>query len=120
MAYRFNCAECGTEVFVKWLKPGETAKCRKCGADVKVPANAAKLENDLVPLPGPARREDENVLPPDTCPACRFVEKIAAAELEEVLSVGTFGACHRYPPGESGKYPLVTSADWCGEFDKKE
>ena len=24
MAYKFNCAECGTEVFVKWLKPGET------------------------------------------------------------------------------------------------
>ncbi|MDO8803813.1 MAG: hypothetical protein Q7R35_05245 [Elusimicrobiota bacterium] len=120
MAYKFNCVECGHELFVKWLKPGETAKCHKCGSKVKVPANAAQIENDLVPLTELARKEDSGIVNPDNCPACRYVEKINAAELEEVFPVGIFGACHRYPPGAEGRYPLVTSADWCGEFDKKE
>jgi|GEM_PF-2956457 len=120
MAYKFTCAECGHELVVKWLKPGETAKCRKCGAGVKVPANAAEVENDDLPGPEPARLEKEE---PDTCgncPTCRFVEKINTAEFEGALPIGTFGACHRYPPGVEGRYPFLTSADWCGEYERNE
>ncbi len=41
MAYRFNCAECSHTVIVRYLKPGETAQCRHCGAQNIVPSDAA-------------------------------------------------------------------------------
>lgn len=120
MAYRFNCTKCGHELIIKWLKPAETAKCHNCGLNVKVPLNAAEIDNDLVPLPEPARKEAREIPDRDNCPACKYLEKIDAAEFEEALSVGIFGACHRYPPGPEGRYPFVTPADWCGEFEEKE
>ena len=43
MALKFNCSKCGEEIVVRFLKPGETAKCRKCGASVTVPESASEL-----------------------------------------------------------------------------
>ncbi len=120
MAYKFKCADCGKEVIVKWLKPGETAKCRKCGADVKVPAGAAEIEDDQAALPELALKETPAGVSAKNCPGCSYVEKINAAEFEEALPMGTFGACHRYPPGVEGRYPFVTAADWCGEYERRE
>ena len=37
MAIKFECPRCGAEVVVKFLKPGEKALCRNCGAYVAVP-----------------------------------------------------------------------------------
>lgn len=120
MAYRFKCGKCEKELVVKWLKPGETAKCRKCGADVKVPANAAEVRNEYAPLP--ELESVESLEKPETrnCPACRFLEKLDAGEFEESLPLGTYGACHRYPPAAEGRYPFVTQADWCGEYEGRD
>jgi len=40
MALKFVCPNCGNEIVVKYLKPGELAKCRDCGAEVIVPEDA--------------------------------------------------------------------------------
>lgn len=40
MAFEFNCPSCGEVIIVKHLGPGETAKCRNCGAEAVVPADA--------------------------------------------------------------------------------
>ncbi|MDD5208654.1 MAG: hypothetical protein PHV36_04660 [Elusimicrobiales bacterium] len=120
MAYKFKCTKCGKDMIVRWLKPDEMALCHKCGTNVKVPANAAEVENDLSPLPEPAKKEADAEVCANNCPACAFVEKINAAEFEEALPMGTFGACHRYPPGIEGRYPFVTAADWCGEYQRRE
>jgi hypothetical protein len=40
MAVAFNCPSCGEPIIVKFLGPGETAKCRHCGTEVQVPADA--------------------------------------------------------------------------------
>jgi hypothetical protein len=42
MALTFNCPSCGEVIVVKYLAPGETAKCRNCGAEAEVPADARK------------------------------------------------------------------------------
>jgi DNA-directed RNA polymerase subunit RPC12/RpoP len=118
MAYKFNCVKCGHELLVKWLKPGETAKCHNCGADAKIPVNAAQVKNESVPLPEPGRTVDRQELNTDNCPSCKYLEKIDTVEFDEVLPLGTFGVCHRYPPGVEGRYPFVTPADWCGEYEK--
>ena len=120
MAYKFKCIKCGRDIVVKWLKPEELALCHKCGSKVKVPANAYELDNELVPLPEPLKEEVFAPQPSRNCPACAFVEKLDAVEFERELPMGTFGACHRYPPGTEGRYPFVTAADWCGEFERKE
>lgn len=50
MPLAFSCAECGNPLVVQFLKVGEQAKCRRCGALCTVPADAA---------PWPAARWDE-------------------------------------------------------------
>jgi hypothetical protein len=42
MALEFNCPSCGEIIVVKYLGPGETAKCRNCGSEAVVPADALK------------------------------------------------------------------------------
>lgn len=119
MAYKFKCVKCERDLLVKWLKPGETAKCRKCGAEVKVPANASEVGNEDMPLPELGSVEVPEKPETQNCPTCRFLEKIDAAEFEESLPLGAFGACHRYPPAVEDRYPFVTPADWCGEYERK-
>ena len=120
MAYKFKCGKCGRDLMVKWLKAGETAKCHKCGADVKVPVNALEIDNDLVPLPEPVTKVEVPPLSRENCPTCRYLERIDEAEFEGSLPLGTFGACHRYPPAVEGRYPFVTPADWCGEYERND
>ena len=40
MSLKFTCPVCGINLIVQFLKPGEKAKCRNCGAFVEVPADA--------------------------------------------------------------------------------
>ena len=120
MAYKLKCAKCEKELIVKWLRPGETAKCRKCGADVKVPLNAPEVKDEYMPLPELERVEVLEKPGGQNCPTCRYLERIDEAEFEGSLPLGTFGACHRYPPAAEGRYPFVTPADWCGEYERND
>src|SRR3989338_1976246 len=124
MAYRFKCTECGRELVINWLKPGELAKCQKCGASVRVPVNAVNVNMsvnresgplpELAPVKAGGRPETRN------CPTCRYVETINVEEFDVALPLGTFGACPRFPPAVEGGYPFLTHADWCGEYERKE
>jgi len=42
MAFKFNCSKCNQEVVVKFLKPGEVAKCRHCHGEIIVPLTATE------------------------------------------------------------------------------
>lgn len=123
MAYIFKCTRCGRDLVINWLKPGETAKCQKCGADVKVPVNAVNMDRgvnrDTGPLPEPALEMAGRQPATHNCPTCRYVETINVEEFDVELPLGTFGACHRFPPDVEGGYPFLTPADWCGEYARK-
>jgi hypothetical protein len=40
MSLKFNCPHCGEEIITQYLKTDEIAKCRRCGREVRIPANA--------------------------------------------------------------------------------
>lgn len=62
MALKFFCSKCGEEIIVKFLHPGETAKCLKCGAGTIVPDGAAVVsEETTIGLPGEKPAEDKQI-----------------------------------------------------------
>lgn len=44
MAIEFHCKECDQIIVVQYLKPGEKAMCRNCGAENIVPADATETD----------------------------------------------------------------------------
>lgn len=110
MAHKFKCGNCGKEIAVKWLGPGEQAKCRGCGAAMTVPANAESVSDDAVPGPS---REAASAVPPSEarpcCPTCRYLQ------LSPSYFDNGIGYCRRFPPHPRERYAEVTASDWCGE-----
>lgn len=47
MALRFQCKNCGEDIIVRYLKPGETAKCKKCAGENIVPNTAEEIEETV-------------------------------------------------------------------------
>ncbi len=45
MALEFYCPKCQSRIIVQYLRVGEVAKCKQCGADVVVPEDAAFKES---------------------------------------------------------------------------
>lgn len=117
MGYKFSCEKCGREIMVKWLKPGEPARCRSCGHKLPVPASPQKINDSLVDAdqhePETAPLTAPCAAPRLACPSCRYLERSGADFLDGA------GFCHRYPPDAEGRYPSVTAADWCGEYSEK-
>lgn len=114
MAHKFNCGHCGAEIIVKWLNPGDPAKCRSCGETMKVPDNAAHVPDDYAPAPdaapGPAPAAAGRA---EGCAGCRWLERAETWDDEGL------GFCHRYPPEPRERYPEVAKSDWCGEYAPK-
>jgi len=46
MALKFKCDNCGADIITKFLKLGEQAKCRSCGAVITVPSTAVDTDED--------------------------------------------------------------------------
>ncbi len=44
MYLKFRCGNCDHQMVVQFLKPGEVAKCKACGADSVVPADAVAAD----------------------------------------------------------------------------
>ena len=113
MALKFQCSKCGADMLVKYLHPGETAKCRKCGAESAVPGDAREIPNEQadIEIKTSLFQEEKKDAAPDNCPTCRYFKDTGDDE----------GYCHRYPPKAEvfSRYPAVTALDWCGEHEKK-
>lgn len=55
MALKFKCTGCGEDIIVRYLKVGEVARCRNCGAEMAVPPTAvATTEKPSYEEPLPA------------------------------------------------------------------
>ncbi len=46
MALKFDCRDCGKTIVIKYLKVGEVAKCRNCGAEIVVPGAASEVDEE--------------------------------------------------------------------------
>lgn len=114
MAHKFKCGGCGRDVVVKWLAPGDTARCRACGAEMPVPAGAEQVPDDTPPGPSPEARPAPSPAAGPGCPACRFLQKSPS------FFDNGIGYCRRFPPHPRHRCPEVTAADWCGEYSPAE
>ena len=45
MALKFQCENCGEDIAVRFLKVGEVAECRSCGASNPVPESAEEVSD---------------------------------------------------------------------------
>ena len=46
MAIKFQCGNCGKDIAVRFLKVGEAAECRNCGASNVVPDSAEEISDE--------------------------------------------------------------------------
>ena len=46
MALTFPCKSCGKDIAVRYLKVGEAAECRSCGASNSVPESAEEISDE--------------------------------------------------------------------------
>ena len=46
MALKFQCKNCGEDIVVRFLKVGEAAECRNCGASNSVPESAESIDDE--------------------------------------------------------------------------
>lgn len=107
MALKFNCFKCGEEIIVRFLKPREIAKCRKCGAAASVPDNAAEVAADQaeVYLNALLSSSDRVVIGPDGAaaeepPQVKWLWRaIMFAVLASIPSLAYFGLSELFRKG---------------------
>jgi hypothetical protein len=46
MALKFKCGKCEEDIITKFVKIGEIAQCRNCGAETMVPENAIEVDEE--------------------------------------------------------------------------
>ena len=46
MALKFQCENCGADIAVRFLKVGEAAECKSCGASNSVPESAEEISDE--------------------------------------------------------------------------
>jgi transcription elongation factor Elf1 len=102
MALKFDCPYCGVGITVKFLSPGEAAKCRNCGAEVEVPADAqANVEE-----PGYAKSKAEDEEKRDLAKA-EAAEKAADTSAVASFIIGIVGYVSFILPLIPFIWPLV-------------
>lgn len=50
MALKFRCKNCGEDLIVQFLKVGEAAECKNCGASNSVPESAESIDDEAATL----------------------------------------------------------------------
>jgi len=58
MALKFPCQKCNSEIVTRYLRVGEVARCKRCGADNRVPDNAFVVTDS--PTTAPMRAPETN------------------------------------------------------------
>ena len=84
MALKFQCRNCSEDIAVRFLKVGEIAECKNCGASNSVPDSAEEISDEAA----------ERMV---KAPVSDSAEDIsdAAISAEPVQSVPTAKALHR-------------------------
>ena len=91
MPLKFKCTSCGEELIIRFLKPGEVAKCRNCGVEVVVPVEAQQIEREPPVIrvakgegPEPVSAPEVKVVPPFR-KALRFTWNVIKANPETAI-----------------------------------
>jgi len=96
MPLKFQCQNCGSDLYTKFLRRGELAACRECGAETAVPENAEEVDAAEIPSPVYARPKpsstEDAVARDGLAPGGVFLRVLAAVGLLVILLLDPTGA----------------------------
>lgn len=90
MSLKFKCLDCGKDIIIKYLKIGESAKCKSCGSNNVVPESAVETtEDDII-----AEDSKTNMT---KCPECGASMEVDARFCEECGTELEHSELQKYP-----------------------
>jgi uncharacterized RDD family membrane protein YckC/ribosomal protein S27E len=101
MPLKFTCTNCGHPIVVKFLKPGEMAQCRNCGAQVKVPLGAESTDDEPVYKTDKSPETSETVTSIDIESLAGRGQRFLAHLLDSVILLAAESPifwAHKFPP----------------------
>ena len=114
MALKFKCKQCGEYIIARFLKIGEVAKCRNCGAETTVPEDAVPTDEAPAPQQPHVTTPTSEIVPTYLteailatifcCVPFGIVAIIYAAQAKSALSTGNMASAI-----ENSK----TAKTWC-------
>ena len=97
MALKFQCENCGEDIAVKFLKVGEAAECKSCGASNAVPDSAEEISNEVAEsiIKAPVSESVEDISaeaisdePVQSVPVARALRRVARIVIGIGIIVG--------------------------------
>lgn len=86
MALKFRCENCGEDIAVRFLKVGEAAECKSCGASNAVPESAEEISDEaaerMIKVPVSESAKSIGNRPTKTLPIVKVLRIIG------ILSIG--------------------------------
>jgi hypothetical protein len=114
LALKFKCKQCGAYIVTRFLKVGEVAKCRNCGAETTIPEHAEQTDEAPTPQQAHMAAPPSGIVPTYLteailatifcCVPFGIVAIIYAAQAKGALSTGNMASAI-----ENSK----TAKTWC-------
>ena len=127
MALKFQCENCGEDIAVKFLKVGEAAECRSCGASNAVPDSAEEISNEVAEsiIKAPVSESVEDISaeaisdePVQSVPVARALRRVARIVIGIGIIVGIVTAIRvmiQHPaPDQTMAVALSGGMTWLG------
>ena len=129
MALKFQCKSCGKDIAVKFLKIGETAKCKNCGASNSVPESAEEISDEAAEsiIKAPVSESVEDISaeaisdkPTQSVPMAKALRRVGKIVIGVGIIVGIAGAIRvmiRHPaPDQTMAVALSGGMTWLGNM----
>ena len=129
MALKFQCKDCGKDIAVKFLKIGEAARCKNCGASNAVPESAEEISNEAaesiikVPVSEPLEDISAEAIrdePTQSVPVARALRRVARIVIGIGIIVGIVTAIRvmiQHPaPDQTMAVALSGGMTWLGNM----
>ena len=129
MALKFQCKSCGKDIAVKFLKIGEAAKCKNCGASNAVSESAEEISDEAAesiikaPVFESVRdisAESISAEPAQSVPIAKALRRVGRIVIGIGVIVGIVGAIRvmiRHPaPDQTMAVALSVGMTWLGNM----
>ena len=129
MALKFQCKSCGKDIAVKFLKIGEAAKCKNCGASNSVLESAEEISDEAAEsiIKAPVSESVEDISaevmsdkPTQSVPMAKALRRVGRIVIGVGIIVGIAGAIRvmiRHPaPDQTMAVALSGGMTWLGNM----
>ena len=124
MALKFQCNNCGKDIAVRFLKVGEVAECKSCGASNPIPESAEEISDAAAEgtIKAPASESVEAISdePAQSVPIARALRRVTKIVIGIGIIVGmvtAIGVMIRHPaPDQTVAVALSGGMTWLGNI----